>query len=129
MPAFSIAAFKKIRIAVDVSSPKLENSVSACFLTVSSMRICNVAILHLQWICIMIVSHKQCESNDNLPYAMSQAKHRRYQPSGACSRKAEYRCCFIGRLKGQGRRHPVRLTLTEEASCSLLLSMIDSQQH
>lgn len=35
--------------------------------------------------------------NDNLTYAMSQAKQRRYQPSGACSRKAEYRRCFIGR--------------------------------
>lgn len=36
--------------------------------------------------------------NDNLTYAMSQAKQRRYQPSGACSRKAEYRRCFIGRM-------------------------------
>ena len=38
------------------------------------------------------------EINDNLTYAMSQAKQRRYQPSGACSRKAEYRRCFIGRM-------------------------------
>lgn len=38
------------------------------------------------------------EINDNLTYAISQAKQRRYQPSGACSRKAEYRRCFIGRM-------------------------------
>lgn len=38
------------------------------------------------------------EINDNLPYAMSQAKRRRYQLLGACSRKAEYRQRFIGRM-------------------------------
>ncbi|MCM1049732.1 MAG: restriction endonuclease subunit S [Clostridiales bacterium] len=36
--------------------------------------------------------------NNNLPYAMSWAKHRRYQPLGACSHKAAYRQCFIGRM-------------------------------
>lgn len=41
--------------------------------------------------------------NDNLPYAMSQAKQRRYQPSGACSRKAAYRHCFIGRMPDSSR--------------------------
>lgn len=41
--------------------------------------------------------------NDNLTYTMSQAKQRRYQPSGACSRKAEYRRCFIGRMPDSSR--------------------------
>lgn len=36
--------------------------------------------------------------NDNLVYTMSQAKQRRCQPSGTCSRKAAYRRCFIGRM-------------------------------
>lgn len=38
------------------------------------------------------------EINDNLPPTMSQAKPCRYQPSGACSRKAVYRHGFIGRM-------------------------------
>lgn len=43
------------------------------------------------------------EINDNLTYAMSQAKQRRYQPSGAHSRKAVYRWCFIGRMPDSSR--------------------------
>lgn len=43
------------------------------------------------------------EINDNLPYVMSLAKQRRYQPSGACSRKAVYRRWFIGRMPDSSR--------------------------
>ena len=38
------------------------------------------------------------EINNNLAKAMSQAKHRWYQPSRARSRKTECHLCFIGRL-------------------------------
>ena len=41
--------------------------------------------------------------NDNLSHAMSLAKQRRYQPSGARSRKAVYRWCFIGRMPDSSR--------------------------
>lgn len=41
--------------------------------------------------------------NDNLPYAMSQANRQRYQPSGACSRKAAYLRWFIGRMPDSSR--------------------------
>ncbi len=42
--------------------------------------------------------------NDNLAHVMSRAKQRRYQPSGACSRKAVYRRCFIGRMPDSSRQ-------------------------
>ncbi len=58
-------------------------------------------IIQKKVVSILDSINKKIESNiqinDNLTYAMSQAKQRRYQPSGACSRKAEYRRCFIGR--------------------------------
>ncbi len=44
------------------------------------------------------------EINDNLAHVMSRAKQRRYQPSGACSRKAVYRRCFIGRMPDSSRQ-------------------------
>ena len=46
---------------------------------------------------------KNTEINENLAYAMSQAKTYRYQPSGARSRKAVYRHVFIGRTPDSSR--------------------------
>ncbi len=62
------------------------------------------------------------EINENLPLAMSRAKPCRYQPSGACSRKAVYRRCFIGRMPDSSRPSGVSVAWRRRPSQGLFIS-------